>query len=84
MVKELPILRQVDTGPGGTYLRMEEVGYCLYFEETVTCRLPYQDEQEPLDIGLMSIVDQIADRTWPEWRSHLREPGFGWEYDSRV
>jgi GntR family transcriptional regulator len=32
------------------YSRMEEIGYRLYFEETLTCRLPYQDEQERLEI----------------------------------
>jgi GntR family transcriptional regulator len=50
LVEELPILRQVDTGPGGMYSRMEEIGYRLHFEETVTCRLPYKDEQERLEI----------------------------------
>lgn len=34
-------------------------------------------------IELMPIVEQIADRTWPDWRDHLREHSFvGWEYDS--
>jgi hypothetical protein len=38
VVNELPILRETDTGPGGMYSRMEEVGYRLHFEETVTCQ----------------------------------------------
>ena len=45
---ELPILRETDTGPGGMYSRMEEIGYRLHFEETVTCRLPDETEQKQL------------------------------------
>jgi GntR family transcriptional regulator len=51
LVEELPILREVDTGPGGMYSRMEENGYRLHFEETVTCRLPDKEEQERLEIA---------------------------------
>jgi GntR family transcriptional regulator len=47
---KLPILRQIDTGSGGMYSRMEELGYRLHFEETVTCRLPDDEEQEKLQI----------------------------------
>jgi GntR family transcriptional regulator len=50
LVDKLPILRQIDTGPGGMYSRMEEIGYRLHFEETVTCRLPDEEEQEQLEI----------------------------------
>lgn len=50
LVDELPILRETDTGPGGMYSRMEEVGYRLHFEETVTCRLPDDWEQKQLEI----------------------------------
>ena len=50
VVDQLPILREVDTGPGGMYSRMEELGYRLHFEETVTCRLPDEKEQEQLEI----------------------------------
>jgi hypothetical protein len=35
-------------------------------------------------IGLMPIVEQVADRVWPEWRDHLRERSFDWEYDPLV
>ena len=48
VVDELPILRETDTGPGGMYSRMEEIGYRLHFEETVTCRLPDETEQKQL------------------------------------
>lgn len=51
VVDQLPILRQVNTGPGGIYSRLEELGYSLSFEESVTCRLPRSDEQETLDIN---------------------------------
>lgn len=50
VVEKLPILRQVDTGPGGMYSRLEEIGYQLLFEESVTCRLPRTDEQKVLEI----------------------------------
>ena len=50
VVNELPILSETDTGPGGMYSRMEEVGYRLHFEETVTCRLPDEREQKQLEI----------------------------------
>jgi uncharacterized protein Ymh len=33
-------------------------------------------------IGRMPIIEQIADRAWPEWPDHLpKQTGFGWEYD---
>ena len=50
LVDELPILRETDTGSGGMYSRMEEIGYRLHFEETVTCRLPDETEQKQLEI----------------------------------
>ncbi|WP_067450044.1 GntR family transcriptional regulator [Actinomadura macra] len=51
VVARLPVLREVDTGPGGIYSRLEEAGYRILFEESVTCRLPRGDEQEALQIG---------------------------------
>lgn len=47
----LPILRQHDTGPGGAHSRMEEVGYELSFEDTVTCRRALHDESERLELA---------------------------------
>ncbi len=47
----LPILHQVDTGPGGMHSRMEEAGYRLRFEDAVTCRLPDRLEQERLQVS---------------------------------
>ncbi|QXJ23231.1 GntR family transcriptional regulator [Actinomadura graeca] len=51
VVARLPVLREVDTGPGGIYSRLEEAGYGILFEESVTCRLPRADEQATLRIG---------------------------------
>lgn len=51
IVDEIPVLRQVDTGPGGIYSRLEEAGHRITFEESVTCRLPRPDEQETLEIA---------------------------------
>jgi uncharacterized protein (TIGR02391 family) len=33
--------------------------------------------------GRMPIIEQIAERTWPDWRNHLppRVSGLSWEYD---
>jgi GntR family transcriptional regulator len=50
IVEQIPVLREVDTGPGGIYSRLEEAGYRITFEESVTCRLPRPDEQETLEI----------------------------------
>jgi GntR family transcriptional regulator len=50
-VEKLPVLRQVDTGSGGIYSRLDEVGHGIeVFEETVTCRMPRADEQGVLEI----------------------------------
>ncbi|WP_141579943.1 GntR family transcriptional regulator [Actinomadura sp. WMMA1423] len=51
VVEAIPVLRQVDTGPGGIYSRLEEAGHLITFEESVTCRLPRVDEQRTLEIG---------------------------------
>lgn len=47
----LPILREVNTGPGGMNQRMEDAGYRLRFEDVVTSRLPHVSEQNTLEIG---------------------------------
>lgn len=51
IVERIPVLREVNTGPGGLYSRLEEAGRRITFEESVTCRLPRADEQETLRIG---------------------------------
>lgn len=50
IVERVPILRQVDTGPGGIYSRLADIGIHVRFEETVTCRLPLASEREVLQI----------------------------------
>lgn len=43
------LIEQVDTGPGGTYARLEEAGHTLErFEERVTSRLATADEAQTL------------------------------------
>lgn len=49
---KIPVLRQVDTGPGGMYSRFEETGLVITFEDVVNCRLPDSGEQQVLEIGL--------------------------------
>ncbi|MFI0374273.1 GntR family transcriptional regulator [Actinomadura sp. 1N219] len=51
VVQQIPVLREVDTGPGGIYSRLEEAGHRITFEESVTCRLPCADEQDTLEVG---------------------------------
>lgn len=50
IVDQVPILRQVDTGPGGIYSRLADIGVHVRFEETVTCRLPLASERDVLEI----------------------------------
>jgi GntR family transcriptional regulator len=50
VVEQIPVLRQVNTGPGGIYSRLADHRIYVRFEESVTCRLPTQAERETLDI----------------------------------
>lgn len=50
VVDQVPVLRQVNTGPGGIYSRLAELGLEILFEESVTCRLPLADELDVLEI----------------------------------
>jgi GntR family transcriptional regulator len=44
-------ITQQDTGPGGTYARLAELGFApAYFREDVTARMPTADESEALRI----------------------------------
>jgi GntR family transcriptional regulator len=50
-VELVPRLLEVDTGPGGMYSRLEEVGRAVVeFEDSVSCRLPDVSEQASLEI----------------------------------
>lgn len=41
-----PCCEKSTPDPGGMYSRMEEFGHRVHFEESVTCRLPYNEERE--------------------------------------
>ncbi len=56
LVERVPALREVNTGPGGMYSRLEELGHQIHFEESVTCRLPTEEEQEQLEIDMTQPV----------------------------
>jgi GntR family transcriptional regulator len=54
-------IEQPDTGPGGTYARLEEMGHRLdRFEERVTARMPSPDEAKSLDLGPGTPVILVA------------------------
>jgi len=54
-------IEQPDTGPGGTYARLEEMGHRLSrFEERVTARMPFPDEAKALDLGPGTPVIMVA------------------------
>jgi GntR family transcriptional regulator len=49
VIGSFPILRRVDTGPGGMYSRFEDAGLAITFEDMVTCKLPDSAEREALE-----------------------------------
>jgi GntR family transcriptional regulator len=54
-------IEEPDTGPGGTYARLEEMGHRLdRFEERVTARMPSPDEAKSLDLGPGTPVILVA------------------------
>ncbi len=54
-------IEQPDTGPGGIYARLEEMGHRLdRFEERVTARMPSPDEARALDLGPGTPVILVA------------------------
>ncbi|MCD0453463.1 GntR family transcriptional regulator [Actinocorallia sp. API 0066] len=50
IVNQIPVLKEVNTGPGGIYSRLDDLGYKIVFEETVNCRLPRAEEQATLEV----------------------------------
>lgn len=66
VVGRLPILRQVNTGPGGMLTRMEEIGYRLRFEDVVVCRLPNEHEQETLQVDATQPVLDVWRRCYDQ------------------
>lgn len=43
-------LEQADTGPGGIYYRMEDMGHQLHWTESITARMPRPDESRALEM----------------------------------
>lgn len=54
-------IREADTGPGGTYARLEEHGHHLtHFEETLSFRMPTPAESRQLELGVgVPVIDLI-------------------------
>ncbi|MER6320435.1 GntR family transcriptional regulator [Streptomyces sp. NPDC001581] len=54
-------ITQVDTGPGGTYARLAELGHGpVHFREEIRSRMPSADEAERLSLSMGTPVIQIA------------------------
>ncbi len=55
------VLEQTNTGPGGMYARLDEMGHRLtHFTELVTARTPGPEEMSLLDLGSTTPVLQIT------------------------
>lgn len=64
-VELVPRLLEFDTGPGGMYSRLEEVGRGVAeFEDSVSCRLANAAEQESLEIDASEPVMTIWRRAY--------------------
>ncbi|MEX2981755.1 GntR family transcriptional regulator [Streptomyces sp. C36] len=56
-----------DTGPGGTYARLAELGYKpVRFREEIRCRMPSVEEAEQLDLSLGTPVVHITRTAFAE------------------
>lgn len=54
-------ITQEDTGPGGTYARLAELGYKpVHFREEVRCRMPSTDESSRLSLAAGTPVIEIC------------------------
>ncbi|MBO8189479.1 GntR family transcriptional regulator [Streptomyces spirodelae] len=54
-------ITQEDTGPGGTYARLTELGYKpVHFREEIRCRMPSRDEASGLDLSMGTPVIMIC------------------------
>lgn len=54
-------ITQEDTGPGGTYARLAELGYKpVHFREEIRCRMPSQEEASRLSLSLGTPVIMIC------------------------
>jgi GntR family transcriptional regulator len=60
-------IEQVDTGPGGTYARLEELGHHLgRFQEDVSARMPLPDEARALRLGAAVPVIRVVRTAFDE------------------
>ncbi|MFE9427769.1 GntR family transcriptional regulator [Kitasatospora sp. NPDC006697] len=60
-------ITQPDTGPGGTYARLTELGAMpVHFREELRCRPPQQEEAERLSLSRGVWVIQIVRTAWAE------------------
>lgn len=58
---------QVDTGPGGTYARLAELGHePVHFREEIRCRMPSADEAERLSLAMGTPVIRIVRTAFAE------------------
>ncbi|MFD8301637.1 GntR family transcriptional regulator [Streptomyces sp. NPDC059690] len=54
-------ITQEDTGPGGTYARLAELGYKpVHFREEIRCRMPSQNEASRLNLSMGTPVIMIC------------------------
>ncbi|TGB14500.1 UTRA domain-containing protein [Streptomyces palmae] len=54
-------ITEEDTGPGGIYARLAELGYRpAHFREEIRCRMPSQDEADRLELGAGTPVVHIS------------------------
>jgi GntR family transcriptional regulator len=77
VVEQLPILREVNTGPGGMGSRMAEIGYELVYEDVVTTRMPAPEERDRLVLPQTQPV-MVA------WRRAFDQTGRALEVTLRV
>jgi GntR family transcriptional regulator len=66
VVERLPVLREVNTGPGGMTVRIEEAGYRMAYEDVVTSRLADSGERERLQIDEHQPVTDVVRRTYDQ------------------
>ncbi|MFD5146312.1 GntR family transcriptional regulator [Streptomyces sp. NPDC058401] len=61
------LITQADTGPGGTYARLGELGHePVHFREEIRSRMPSADEAERLSLSVGTPVIQIARTAFAE------------------
>ncbi|MEU7727251.1 GntR family transcriptional regulator [Streptomyces sp. NPDC040724] len=61
------VITQVDTGPGGTYARLTELGHGpVHFREEIRCRMPSAGEAERLALSMGTPVVQIVRTAFAE------------------